>query len=329
MKQTELLPWHQSLWDTLQAARRAQRMPHALLLSGVSGMGKQHFAERLVHALLCEAPSADGVACGHCKPCHLLHADTHPDFLQVTPEAAGKAIKVDQIRALLAFTSLTANYGHHHLIFLHPAENMNLSAANSLLKLLEEPPSDTLLILLSHQPQRLLPTIRSRCQQFDFNRLDAASSRAWLQARLDGQAVDIDLLLRLQAGAPLAALQMAALMPQREQAFKTWQALLDKRQDPLEVAASWLETGHLLSLEWLLSWTMDLLRVRSTGAAQQVQNQDVQTALLTLSQRFQSRQLFTLLDEQLRQRQLVLQGSSVKPQSLLEDLALSWLEKCH
>lgn len=331
MKQPTLLPWHQALWNKLQTARREQRMPHALLLSGVSGMGKLQFARRLIHALLCEQPSAEGAVCAQCKPCHLLQADTHPDFLQVMPEAQGKTIKVDQIRALLAFTSLTANYGAHHVILLHPAENMNLNAANSLLKLLEEPPSDTLLILLSHQPQRLLPTIRSRCQQVDFNRPDPHLSRAWLVEQLAeqmaGREFNIDLLLSLQARAPLAALQMAQQMPQRQQAFKAWQTLLDKRQEPLSVAEEWLTLGHVQVLEWLISWTMDLIRAQQSADAEMLQNQDMQAALLALSQRFQTRQLFALLEEQMQLRQLFLQGSSVKPQSLLEDLSLSWLEK--
>ncbi len=327
MHPTDLLPWHSPLWDTLQPARRAQRMPHALLLSGVRGMGKLQFAQRLIWALLCEQPDADGVPCEHCKACHLLHADTHPDFLNLTPEAEGKAIKVDQIRALQGFTSLTANYGRHHVILLHPAEAMNVNAANSLLKLLEEPPPDTLLILLSHQPQALLPTIRSRCQQLDFNRPDLQVSRAWLMAQLPDASAHPDLLLNLQAQAPLAALRMASQMQQRRQAFEAWQALLDRRQDPLEVAAIWLELGCANSLEWLLSWTMDLLRYHSTQDANTLQNTDLQATLCSVSWRFRPRLLFSLLQEQQQHRQLLLRSTSVKPQSLLEDVALSWLEK--
>ncbi len=324
----ELLPWHQVLWEQLQTARREQRMPHALLLSGVKGMGKQRFAQRLSWSLLCEQPdNSTGTPCGQCKPCHLLHADTHPDFLPIVPEAEGKMIKIAPIRALQNFSSLTANYGRYHLILLHPAEAMNPNAANSLLKLLEEPPSDTLLILISHHPQKLLPTIRSRCQQLDFNRPDPDLSRTWLEQQFNESSLNVDLLLNLQARAPLAALAMAEQMPKRQQVFNSWQALLDKRQEPLATAAQWLEFEPLSILEWLISWTMDLIRCRSLDNADGVQNHDLQNALLVLSHRFQPRFLFDVLNEQLQLRQLLLQDTSVKPQSLMEDLALSWLEK--
>ncbi|MBU1558256.1 MAG: DNA polymerase III subunit delta', partial [Gammaproteobacteria bacterium] len=96
-----LLPWHQPLWERLQQRRQASNLPHALLLAGDAGLGKQIFAKQFAHVLLCSQPLVGGTPCQQCHACHLMAAETHPDFHLVQPEAEGKAIKIDQVRALI------------------------------------------------------------------------------------------------------------------------------------------------------------------------------------------------------------------------------------
>ena len=157
----EVYPWQENLWQ--QLAGRAQHA-HAYLLHGPAGIGKRALAERLMARLLCLSPSGLD-ACGNCKSCHLLAAGTHPDNFVLEPEEADKPIKVDQVRELVEFVVQTAQLGGRKVVLLEPAEAMNLNAANALLKSLEEPSGNTVLLLISHQPSRLLPTIKSRCVQ--------------------------------------------------------------------------------------------------------------------------------------------------------------------
>ena len=100
-----ILPWHNVLWQKIMQRWQKNCLPHALLLCGPTGMGKGVFAQCLAEALLCETPlktgEESGSACGHCKPCHLLQAKTHPDLLQIQPADVGKQISIDQIRHLI------------------------------------------------------------------------------------------------------------------------------------------------------------------------------------------------------------------------------------
>ena len=135
---TSLLPWHAPLWQQFLALHRSGRLPHAMLLSGPRGVGKQRFAEALLGYLLCASPGE--TACGQCHGCHMLAAVYHPDLLRVSPEEGKRQIRIDPIREVNAFVSQTAQQGGHRVIVLSPAEAMNVAAANALLKSLERHP---------------------------------------------------------------------------------------------------------------------------------------------------------------------------------------------
>ncbi|MDP9032838.1 MAG: DNA polymerase III subunit delta', partial [Pseudomonadota bacterium] len=146
----EAYPWQDSLWQ--QLAGRAQHA-HAYLLHGPVGIGKRALAERLMASLLCQRPNGLE-ACGECKSCMLLKAGSHPDNYLLEPEEADKAIKVDQVRDLVSFVVQTAQMGGRKVVLIEPVESMNINAANALLKSLEEPSGDTVLLLVSHQSSR-------------------------------------------------------------------------------------------------------------------------------------------------------------------------------
>jgi len=161
-------PWQRPLWQGLLDRLRDGRLPHALLLSGPAGMGKQEFASRFSRAILCDSPNEDGSACGQCRGCQLMQAGSHPDYLLVAPEEEGKAIGIDAVRELARFQALKSQYGRQRVIQLQPADALNPNSANALLKTLEEPAGDTILLLTTDRPMALLPTIRSRCQKIIF-----------------------------------------------------------------------------------------------------------------------------------------------------------------
>jgi len=143
------------------------RLPHALLINGVRGSGKQELADWLINVLLCQTPRLQNdreptSACGHCKTCHLYKSKTYPDNLCI--EANKTTIGVDDIRKVSRFFEKTAQLGLTKTVLISAAETMTIPAANALLKTLEEPTANSCIILLSSSRDTLLPTIISRCR---------------------------------------------------------------------------------------------------------------------------------------------------------------------
>ncbi len=321
------LPWHNSLWKQVLRRHQQDSLPHALLLCGPQGMGKALFAQRLSETLLCEKTLEQGQACGHCNSCSLREAGTHPDFLKVQPAEIGKQIGVDQIRHLIQFYALTTQYGRSKIVIINPAEAMNRNSANSLLKLLEEPPPKTLIMLVSHQPMGLLPTIRSRCQLIDFSRPERKLTETWLRQHLKSSD-SIPLLLNLSAQAPLAALALVETeaLAKRQALFQNLTALPSGKSDPVSIAKAWSEWDVRQVLDWMFSWTMDIIRYALTGQVQFLVNYDHQEVLQSLARQFNVHALFDLLNLQKEAYQLVNGQANIKPQGLLESIAITWVE---
>jgi DNA polymerase-3 subunit delta' len=320
-----LLPWQDDLWRGLMDRTRADTLPHALLLSGMEGIGKSAFAVQFARAMLCQSPQGDGQACGQCGACQLLQAGTHPDLRVVEPEEEGKNIPVDEIRAVSEFLGLKAQYSGNQVVIIHPAEAMNRFSANSLLKTLEEPSPHALLILVSHQPSQLLPTIRSRCQQIHFPRPDLSLSAAWLKDQV-GEAKSVETLLALADGAPLAALRLheEGGLAARQDLMGLWTGLIQKKGDPLAVAAAWGEWGMARTLQWLSSWVADLIRLKSGAPADAISNKDLAPSLVALANGLELRVLYTYLD-QLTEYARWRQGQ-MNVQLALEDLMIHWAQ---
>ncbi|WP_234087786.1 DNA polymerase III subunit delta' [Azonexus sp. R2A61] len=235
---------HEPSWKALSARR--ERLPHALLLIGQRGIGKQALAQQFAGALLCESPTAQGEACGACLACHWYSQGNHPDFRLLQPEAlAGnieteegkkkpsQQITIDQIRQLDDFLGVGSHRGGLSIVLVNPAETMNRNAANSILKTLEEPPPNTLFILVSGEPTRLLPTIRSRCQVIPVATPAAAPAEAWLAAQGVAEPAR---WLALAGGAPRLALEIAGSGQGAWLETLTGRLLAGERNDPLAAA---------------------------------------------------------------------------------------------
>jgi DNA polymerase-3 subunit delta' len=149
----------------LRRSVEEDRVPHALVFAGPEGVGKKTLALLLARRLNCLAPEA-GDSCGGCRSCRKIIAGMHPDVVIVQPD--GAFIKIDQVRAVIAEVAYQPFEGKYRVVILDAADQMRPEAANSLLKTLEEPPSRTILVLVTTQPYLLLPTIRSRAQIFHF-----------------------------------------------------------------------------------------------------------------------------------------------------------------
>ncbi len=209
---------HEPVWRSLQA-RRAQ-MPHALLLLGQRGLGKFDLARQFAASLLCEQPQADGRACGACLACNWYGQGNHPDFRLLQPEAfadeaeaeegkkkASQQITIDQVRGLDEFLNVGTHRGGLRIVIVNPTEAMNRATANALLKTLEEPAPGTLFLMVSSDPMRLLPTIRSRCQVVPVPLPSAARAE---QVLAEHGVADARRWLALAGGAPGLALEWSA-----------------------------------------------------------------------------------------------------------------------
>lgn len=225
------LPWQRQQMDRLAEQHRQGRLPHALLLAGPEGIGKTWFAAAVSAGLLC-SEARQMQPCGRCDACQQAMAGSHGDqrWVEVLADKDKKAIGIDQVRDAITFVQKTAGYGQRKVLVVNPAEKMTVAAANALLKTLEEPSADTLLILVSHQPWLLPITVRSRCQQWAMPSPEDDQLRRWLtDAGVATEALDD--LIRLGGGRPLSALAMADLerREQREKMDAVWQALLSGR----------------------------------------------------------------------------------------------------
>lgn len=243
-------PWHEEAWTKVSTMHQLDRLPHAILLTGLAGLGKRAFAERLSTALLCKTPDQDFNACGQCQSCKLFQADAHPDHTVIEPDEPGKAIKVDQIRALKAAQSLMPKIGHAKTVIIDHADSMNINAFNSLLKLLEEPQANTTLILVVSERARLPITITSRCQQLTLLSPSDETGLRWLNDLNPSLTEDrASTLLQLAQGAPLKALTLAEEdLSAISQLSADIKALIRGHLQPIELAPKWVETDTLLIL---------------------------------------------------------------------------------
>jgi len=295
------------------------------MLTGLPGTGKARFAEGFARALLCTQPAADGQACGSCRGCQLFGAGTHPDIVVLAPEEAGKVIKVDQVRGVIEFMSLKTQYGGYRIVIVSPADAMNIAAANSLLKTLEEPPPQSLLILVTSRPAALPATIRSRCQQVAFAQPPRQAALDWLRERL-GAAADTELLLALANGAPLAAEQMAHqdVISRRHAMLGELERVAGGKADPVAIAAAWLKPGVKEPLYWLNSWIIDMIRLQLVSQPPSLNNPDLQDVLQRMGKRLNLMMLYAHLDRAAQAGRLA--DTQANPQLLLEGVLIPWGE---
>ncbi|WP_426149366.1 DNA polymerase III subunit delta' [Pseudomonas sp. DC3000-4b1] len=323
----ELYAWQAALWAQLSGRREHA---HAYLLQGPSGIGKRALAESLGALLLCHSPK-DGQArsaCGECKGCRLLAAGSHPDSFLLQPEEADKAILVDQVRRLVDFVAQTAQLGGRKVVLVEPVEALNLNAANALLKSLEEPSGDTVMLLVSHQPSRLLPTIRSRCVQQPCPLPSPSQANEWLADRLpDVSAQARQQLLALAAGSPLAAVQLQeqSVLDQRALVVEGIKRLLKQQQSPTQLAESWNGVPLIWLLDWFCDWSQRILRYQLTQDPEGLGLSDMHKVLQYLAQKAPTGKVVAIQDWLLQHRQKVLTKANLNRVLLLETLLVSWL----
>ena len=315
-------PWQITNWQRLLSAQQQDRLPHALLLCGKNGMGLEQFSYAFAARLLCTDTDSSEQACGQCKSCLLLQAGNHPDLLSINPEAPGKQIKVEPVRELVSFIQTTSQYGKHKIVILNPAEAMNRSAANGLLKTLEEPPAGSLLILLSEKTAFLPITIRSRCQRIEFQPSRSQESLDWLQSKL-GDEVDADEILSLAQGAPLKAVEIYQSDEQQAQLelLEDLQKLKQQPCDPIKLAEKWLAWDASRVFRHLIDFFAMMSRMKLGSEAN---NSPVHKHLQGIIKGLDLEQLIRCYDVLLKHYNAASGPISLNKQGLLEDFIIHW-----
>jgi len=236
--------WQNDAWSNFAARRLGGQMPHALMLTASPGLGLHQFAEQARASLLCITPLANAHACETCRSCIARHAGSHPDDCAIRPEEGKVSIGIDLIRWAAEKLAKTPQAGGFQVALIEPAHAMTVAAANALLKTLEEPARDTVLILVSEQPGKLLPTVLSRCQRLHLSRPSKVQALAWLAASGVAQSANMDLALAIAADAPILAAQLlesGAVQSYRDLSDALDSGVRNGRFDALAIGKQWMQ----------------------------------------------------------------------------------------
>lgn len=267
--------------DSLQAALRSGAVHHAYLFAGPEGVGKELAAVGLAQALTC--PEQPGVGCGTCASCTRITKGLHPDVTWVMPDEervarglAGRSdftgtpsreIRVEQIRQLQERLALRGLESPRKVALIASAQAMNVQAQNAFLKTLEEPPSDTTLILIASAMDRLLPTIRSRCSKVHFGPLpvDLVAQRVQQERKLDPSTAALAAVMSGGSLGRALRLDVRALA-QRKEIITRFEALKPDDALPLLRFAEEYGSGREdaeQALALLSVWTRDVARTKA------------------------------------------------------------------
>jgi DNA polymerase-3 subunit delta' len=307
-------PWLQRAYTRLAEAQSEGRLPHALLVCGPAGLGKRQLATLIMSRLLCQSVTANGEACGSCRSCQLRQAGSHPDLMRIgleENEKTGKLrseIVIQQIRALSAKLALTPQFGGAQVVIIEPAELMNNSAANALLKTLEEPHPGCLLLLVSDQPFRLPATIRSRCQRVELRLPSGNEAQQWLQAQ------------GITASKAEAALLAARGNPGQAMALLTAGGLELQREVRADLEA--LQAGKLGAAETARRWCDEQLDRRLRLAADHVRDASMENLAAGLTPPPDFPKLAAWFDQANRLRELI--HTPVRTDLMLVGLLREW-----
>lgn len=266
--------------NILKKALDSGRLAHSLLFSGPEGTGKRLAALGLAMELNCEAPES-GRACGQCSGCRQISKSAHPDVSIIAPEGKALEIKIDAVRGMRREMHLKPVRGRYKIFILDKADRLNSESSNALLKVLEEPPEQSLIILLTAEPYSLLPTIISRCQEIRFQRLSTEDTEKVLEKNPEIPPEKLRLLARLSGGSPGKAVSMLKNGLERREEIFDWTfpeekaapgggilQILTSGGDKAGLSAR--DTGQkrenlAVFFEMLLSWYRDALMVSAGG----------------------------------------------------------------
>ena len=314
----QIYPWQQQVWETLTG--RFPKLGHGLLFYGKKGCGKEAFAQQFLAWVLCLNRQPDG-PCGECGSCQWLKADTHPNYVYISTDEDNKKqnakIKIEKIRDLLPFVQQTVD--GWRVIVIEPAEALNIASSNALLKTLEEPGENIVIILLADHYLKLPATIRSRLQHFALDRISSVQFSEYVEVQLpEAGSSQQQLLMNLSNQMPLQAIEVAqsSWLPLRQEFMEDWKKLVIQKNMPMAIATKWnksLSFGEFGQMfEYLLS---DLICVKLNQA---VKNIDLDFNVL--AEQYSLETLFKIYEDFQRAKQYLEQN--VQSNLVLDELCI-------
>jgi DNA polymerase-3 subunit delta' len=268
---------HSRQLEPLRAALASRRLHHAYLFVGPSGIGKRTVAMALAQAIHCAKATGDG--CGRCAECTRVKAGNHPDVRVVHPLEGKKEISIQQVREVERELRYRSFGGQRKIAIVDAAGAMNAPAQNALLKTLEEPPENSLIILIALNAGELLPTLRSRCLRLSFAPLSRAQVATFLRERRNVESGEAELLGAMSMGSIGAALALDQSLVEKR---RFWSGMLaDLKRGDYQGAVAAAEPlaadreGALEFLRWAESWYRDLLVQGVTGERDDLVNLDM------------------------------------------------------
>lgn len=287
-----LLSWQAKAWEQVTHQFAEGKLPHGFLASGMAGIGKRAFVWRLTAWLLCHHKMSEG-ACGACDSCHWLSAGTHPDLMVLPHESLPTAetaettknptIKIDDIRTLQEYSHLKGQ--GVRLIVLDHADTLTLGASNALLKTLEEPRAGVHLLLVSDNPSKLLPTIKSRVQTLPLTQIPHEVALAFVAQKLGNNEQLAKLTLDLADGAVLRAVDLPneIWFDKRTLWLKTWLTLRTGQRLPIGASDYW--QGVMGFDEFVVLTRLMLIEVVRVGLGLDGRHSDIDVVGLMDTQR--------------------------------------------
>lgn len=317
-----IVPWLEKTWEKTVNTLHQGKLPHALLISGSAGLGKSEFAVELAKKILCSKKESQ--ACGHCHSCQWFVANSHPDYWAISPEEDKKQIGIAQIRDLTEALSKTS-YGHCQVVVIHPAEAMNRASANALLKTLEEPSGQVVILLVCDRPAGLLPTIRSRCQEIRVQPPSDEKALQWLTSELKSDLPKSTELMALADGLPVQALRLAVSgeWQHYDQIAADFLEVLRGKLSVLKAAEKWAKQSAEQVLTIISTMIQDMIRLLLGLKSSQLQHIHRAQEMQNIVPAFTLHQLWSFLTEIHTSKRRVLSSSNPNIQLLFESLLLS------
>ncbi|MDD1782751.1 DNA polymerase III subunit delta' [Enterovibrio sp. ZSDZ35] len=277
----KVYPWHNEIWHNWQQLLGQERLHHAVLLSAPKGSGKLELSALLAKTILCKNGTTE--PCGTCHSCQLFDADTHPDFHWLRPEAEGKQLGVDVIRAGNKYAWETSQLGGQRVILVQNADRMGEAAANALLKTLEEPPANCHFILLTESMDSMLPTVVSRCNKWKPKMPDELVAKRWVESELF-ESVPLQ-VIRINRGAPLAAKAFIdkGSASKHEALLSAFTKYLTDKQGIFNVTESIVKSDRE-GLQWLSFLLLDVLKIQQ-GTHEALVHCDSEKTLVSLAEK--------------------------------------------
>lgn len=259
------IPWLRPLQQSLAEAVDQDRLGHAVLIQVDPGLGGEWLATWISARLFCSSGNATA-PCGQCVDCRRVSAGEQPDLLRLSPIEESKEIRIDQVREMAAELALTGHGRGRKVALITPAGRLNRNAANALLKTLEEPAGNSLLLLVSGEPSRLPATVLSRCTRVGVPVPSTDELVSWLLTH-GKKGVDWRAVLSAIGPRPLLALQVdaEAIADLQRETVRALDQVVSGSLDPVETAETWGKEDFALRITCIENWLVGRIREWATG----------------------------------------------------------------